>query len=80
MAPGGKAENGGVMRFGLLSLALALLSGCETLNDAVVRQWFRDSGLSRRISNQIREGLEIREDAPPATLPAIPAPPFLDEG
>jgi len=69
-----------VRRFSLLLLALALLPGCETLNDAVVRHYFKDPGLSRRTSHQIREGLERREQAPPAKGPGTPAPAFLDIG
>jgi hypothetical protein len=69
-----------VGRFNLLLLALALLSGCETINDAVVRQWHKDAGLSRRVEHQIKEGLERRETKPPPTGPTMPAPEFMDEG
>jgi len=63
----------------LLLAALLLLSGCETLNDALVRQWFKDSGLSHKVKDQIWEGLERRESAP-VQRPATPAPAFLDQG
>jgi hypothetical protein len=63
----------------LLALVLALLSGCEGLNDALVRQWFKDSGLSRKVNEQIREGLERRK-ARPKDIPRTPAPDFLDQG
>jgi hypothetical protein len=69
-----------VRPFGGLLLALLLLSGCETVNDTLVRQWFKDSGLSRRLNYRIREGLERREAAPPADVPRRPAPDFLDQG
>jgi hypothetical protein len=61
-------------------LAFLLLSGCETLNDTLVRQRFKERGLSDRVNDQIREGLERREAAPPAKVPARPAPAFLDQG
>jgi hypothetical protein len=61
-------------------LALVLLSGCEALNDTLVRQWFKDQGLSHRVNDQIREGLERRRGAPPANVPIRPASPFLDQG
>ena len=61
-------------------LALVLLSGCDTLNDAVVRQLFRDPGLSRKVNYQIREGLEKRKAAPQPNVPLRPAPDFLDQG
>ena len=67
-------------RLGLLIPALALLSGCEGLNETLVRQLFRDSGLSNRVYYQIREGLERREAAPPARLPQNPAGDFPDQG
>ena len=63
-----------------LLLALVVLSGCESLNEAVVRQLFRDPGLSRRMNYQIREGLERRKTLPPADIPHKPAPTFLDQG
>ena len=63
----------------LVALALLLLSGCETLNDTLVRQWFKDSGLSHKVKDQIREGLERRKSAP-VNIPARPAPAFLDQG
>lgn len=67
-------------RLNILLLMLVLLSGCETINDAIVRQWHKDSGLGRRVNYQIREGLERREGAPPARGPKFPAPAFMDEG
>ncbi len=84
MADGGKAEKTRVTRPSallalLLALALALLPGCETLNDALVRRSFQDSGLSRGVDRQIREGLEKRK-AQPAGLPPRAAPAFLDQG
>ena len=67
-------------RCSFLLLAVALLCGCETINDAVVRQWHKDSGLGRKVRNQIEEGLERRRAAPPAVQPAFPAPPYMDQG
>ena len=64
----------------LLLAALLLFSGCQTLNDSLVRQWLGDAGLSRRVHDQIREGMQRREEAPAPYLPAKPAPAFLDEG
>lgn len=67
-------------RFNFLLIAMALLSGCEPLNDALVRQWHKDSGLGRRVRNQINEGLDRRRTAPPKVGPAFPAPPSLNQG
>ncbi|HJV66015.1 MAG TPA: hypothetical protein VJ550_09790 [Geomonas sp.] len=67
-------------RLKLFLPALALLAGCESLNNAIVRSWHMDSGISRQTNRQIRKGLERRETAPPVTAPAATAPPFLDEG
>ncbi|HJV37084.1 hypothetical protein [Geomonas sp.] len=67
-------------RLRLLLPLLALLAGCESLNDAIVRNWHMDTGISRRTNRQIKEGLERREGTPPVTAPATTAPPFLDEG
>ena len=64
----------------LLLPLLALLAGCETVNDTFVRRWLMDTGTSRRANRQIRKGLEKRESAPPVSLPASPAPAFMDEG
>ena len=66
----------------LLALLLAplLLSGCAALNDALVRRWYGDRGLSDRVNSQIREGLEKRMSAPERVLPKRPAPAFLDQG
>ena len=66
-------------RFRPLLLGFVLLSGCETLNDTLVRQWFRDPALSHRMNYQIREGLE-RRDAAPEQVPKLPAPGHLDQG
>lgn len=62
-----------------LLLGLFFLSGCESLNEALVRQMFTDHGVSRKVSDQIREGLERREKLAPAK-PGKPAPAFLDQG
>lgn len=80
MARGGEKEKGRVMRRQALIAGFFLLAGCETLNEALVRQMFKDHGVSRRVSDQIREGLERRIHRPPADAPATPAPPFLDQG
>ena len=61
-------------------LALVLLSGCEAVNEVLVRQLFKDSGLSRKVNYQIREGLEKRKGAPPANGHKGPAPAFMDQG
>ncbi|WP_224983063.1 hypothetical protein [Geomonas agri] len=63
----------------LLLLPTLLLPGCETLNDAMIRHMLKEPGLSGKISDQIRDGLERREKAPSATIPEA-APPFLDQG
>ena len=64
-----------------LVLALVLLlPGCEALNDALVRHSFKDTGLSRSVDRQIREGLERRMVAPKAKIQPRPAPAFLDQG
>ena len=63
-----------------LLLALVLLSGCETLNATLVRQRFKDRGLSHRVAEQIKEGLEKRQRAPAANTPTTPAPGFMDQG
>lgn len=63
----------------VLLLALVFLSGCESLNGLVVRQMFKDSSLGRRVGDQIRDGLERREKAPPEA-PREQAPAFLDQG
>jgi len=80
MGPDRKKEAGGVKGPRPLLLALLLLSGCGALNDTLVRMWFEDRGLSRRLSSQIREGLERRKSAPPAEVPKRPAPSFMDQG
>lgn len=80
MAGGGKKKDRRVRRLTLLLAALLLFSGCQTLNDSLVRQWLGDAGLSRRVHDQIREGMQRREQAPVPYLPAQPAPAFLDEG
>ena len=80
MAHGGKNESARVKRLSPLLLTLVLLQGCEALNDALVRQSLQDSGLSRSVDYQIREGLERRKVAPPVKVPPGPAPAFLDQG
>jgi len=79
MARGGKKENERVRRLIPLLASLLLFSGCQTLNDSLVRQWLGDPGLSRRVRDQIREGM-LRREAPVRYLPAQPAQAFLDEG
>lgn len=66
-------------RLAPLLLALFLLSGCETVNATLVRQMHREWGLSRRINDQIREGLERRMEAP-GPVQMKPVPPFMDQG
>ncbi|WP_226377622.1 hypothetical protein [Citrifermentans bremense] len=80
MAGSREEEKGCVTRRLLLLCALALLAGCESLNDTLVRQMYIDHGVSREVGDQIREGLERRQKAPAAKLPRKPAPPFLDLG
>lgn len=63
-----------------LLLGLFFLSGCESLNEALVRQMFTDHGVSRKVSDQIREGLERRQKLPQPDAPREPAPEFLDQG
>jgi hypothetical protein len=60
--------------------AFTLLCACQTVNDAVVRRWHMDSGLSRRAKHQIEEGLKKREMRPPRTGREMLAPEFIDEG
>lgn len=62
-----------------LLLALLLLPGCETLNDLIVRQMLKEPGVSGKVRDQIREGLEKREKAP-TVRPQQPPPPFMDQG
>jgi len=69
-----------VRRLGPLLLALALLGGCETINEALVRQLHKEPGLSGRVSRQIREGLEKRTTAAPGRAPKRQAPAFMDQG
>ncbi|WP_239026949.1 hypothetical protein [Geomonas oryzisoli] len=64
----------------LLPLMLLFLSGCETLNDAMIRFTLKEPGLSGRISDQIREGLQRREKKPPMAAPQETPPPFMDQG
>ncbi len=63
-----------------LLLGLVFLPGCESLNEALVRQMFTDRSVSRKVSDQIREGLERRQKLPQADAPGKPAPAFLDQG
>lgn len=67
-----------MMRWAPLLLAL-LLPGCGTLNETMVRQMYKDHGISRKTRNQIRQGLEQREQQP-QEVPKQPAPAFLDQG
>ena len=62
-----------------LLLPLLLLAGCEALNDALVRWSFKDGGISDKVNEQIREGLE-RKLGTPENRPHETAPPFLDQG
>ncbi|GFO57024.1 hypothetical protein GMSM_40310 [Geomonas sp. Red276] len=65
----------------LIALATLLaVTGCESINDAVVRSWLMDSGLGNRVSKQIKEGLKKKEAAPPVTGPRFPAPQGMDQG
>jgi uncharacterized protein YceK len=64
---------------GVALVAALLLSGCETINDTLVRQKFKDWGASRSMKHQIREGLERRRGSAPAG-PQELAPPFMDLG
>lgn len=64
----------------LIGFALLSLTGCETLNDAMVRRMFWDGGVSRSVERQILDGLERREKVPAVTEPGRPAPPELDRG
>ena len=64
---------------GLGVLAALLLSGCASINDMLVRQKFKDWGVSRSVKQQIREGLERRREVVPAG-PTELAPPFMDLG
>jgi hypothetical protein len=79
VAHGGEKEKGGVRRLGWLLLALLLLTGCEALNDALVRQSLKDGGLSSSVNRRIRQRLE-RNLAVPESRPKTPAPAFLDQG
>lgn len=65
--------------FGLGMVVLLLLPGCASINDMLVRQMFKDWGVSRSISQQIKEGLERRREVPPPG-PKELAPPFMDMG
>lgn len=80
MAGSGEEEKGCVKGKPLLLCAIALLAGCESLNETLVRQMFIDHGVSREVGDQIRKGLERRQKAPAAERPREPAPPFLDLG
>ena len=63
-----------------LLLGLFFLPGCESLNEAFVRQMFTDHGVSQKVGDQIREGLERRQKLPQPGAPREPAPAFLDQG
>lgn len=68
------------LRYALLIVLFALFSGCEALNDAIVRQMHKDWGVSRRTSDQIVEGLKRRKAEEPPAIPKKEAPPFMDQG
>ena len=59
--------------------AFLLLSGCESVNATLVRQMHKEWGTSRRINDQIREGLDRRKEVP-GPVQKTPAPPFMDQG
>ena len=80
MAPGGKEEKGEVKHRAWFLLAPLLLTGCASLNDTLVRIWFKDRDLSNRVNLQIREGLQRRMSQPEKLLPKKLAPAFLDQG
>ncbi len=63
-----------------LLLGFLLLTGCETLNEAAVRYMMKEPGMSGEVLDQIREGLQKREQAPPTKRESLPASPFLDQG
>ena len=64
----------------LLLIALLFLPGCETLNEAMVRHMMKEPGVSGEVLDQIRDGLQRREQVPPAKGESLPASPFLDQG
>ncbi|WP_136514489.1 hypothetical protein [Geomonas edaphica] len=63
-----------------LLLGFLFLSGCKTLNEAMVRHMMKEPGMSGEMLDQIREGLQRREQGPPAKRESLPASPFLDQG
>ncbi|UFS69281.1 hypothetical protein LPW11_15425 [Geomonas sp. RF6] len=69
-------------RVALLILAAGMLSGCEGMNDAMVRRWHMDRQLGTEMNDQIQEGYRRRMEVPPApaTAPKTPAPTGLDQG
>lgn len=64
----------------LLAVAFLSLTGCETLNEAMVRHMMKEPGVSGEVLDQIRDGLQRREQAPPEKRESLPASPFLDQG
>lgn len=68
------------MKLVVLLATLLFLPGCETLNDAMVRHMLKEPGMSGKLSDQIREGLQRRETTPPVTAPQEAPSPFLDQG
>ena len=79
MGRGGEGEEA-VRRLWIALPALLWLPGCASLNDTLVRMRFYDSGFSRGVHRQIRDGLDRREGRPPLSLQQMPAPAFLDQG
>ncbi|WP_129126909.1 hypothetical protein [Geomonas oryzae] len=63
-----------------LLLGFLFLSGCETLNEAMVRHMMKEPGLSGEVLDQIRDGLQRRERVAPEKRESVPASPFLDQG
>ncbi len=80
MARSGEKEKGRVRPSRFLLLGFLLLTGCETLNEAAVRYMMKEPGMSGEVLDQIREGLQKREQAPPTKRESLPASPFLDQG
>ncbi|MBJ6723092.1 hypothetical protein [Geomesophilobacter sediminis] len=70
------------MRLVAIFLAAALLAGCESVQDSLVRQYFLDQGMSDQYGTYIREELERKMAAPPPAnlAPRRIAPQSLDQG
>lgn len=66
-------------RWAVLVLFL-FLAGCASVNDAIVRRWFQDTGYGDQVNSQIRRGLERRMSAPQRVVPKEASPEFLDQG